>query len=52
MGSPEAGMWKFCPDPALSIDDSTDGNGSGSFGPSGSGGGGVKAFCSGEALYC
>jgi hypothetical protein len=49
--SPDAGIWKFCPDPALSIEDSTDGKGSGSFGPSGSGGGGVRAFCSGEAVY-
>jgi hypothetical protein len=51
-GSPDAEMWKLCPEPVLSIEDSTEGKGSGSFGPSGSGGGGVKAFCSGDAVYC
>lgn len=52
VGSPDAEMWKFWPEPVLSIEDSTDGKGSGSFGPSGSGGGGVNAFCSGDAVYC
>jgi hypothetical protein len=47
-GSPAAEMWKFCPEPALSWD-STEGKGSGSFGPVGSGGGGVRACCSGDA---
>lgn len=40
----------FAPDPALSTD-STEGKGSASLGPSMSGGGGVSARCSGEALY-
>lgn len=52
VGRPDAEIWKLCPDPVLSIEDSTDGKGSGSFGPSGSGGGGVSAFWSGEAVYC
>ena len=50
VGKPEAEMWKLWPDPALSAD-STEGNGSGSFGPAASGGGGVRARCSGDALY-
>ena len=41
----EEGMWKFRPDWVDSMEDSTDGNGS----MPGSGGGGVNAFCSGEA---
>lgn len=40
--NPDAGMWKLCPDSALSSDDSTEGNGS--FASSTSGGGGVSAF--------
>lgn len=48
-GKPDLGIWKFVPEPALSID-STVGNGSESFGPVESGGGGVSARCSGDAL--
>jgi len=33
VGSPDAEMWKLCPEPVLSIEDSTEGKGSGSFGP-------------------
>lgn len=51
VGSPDPEMWKFWPGPPLS-NDSTEGNGSGSFGPNASGGGGVSVRCSGEALYC
>lgn len=42
------GMWKFCPDTADSMDDSTDGKGCIS---DMSGGGGVSVFCSGDAVY-
>ncbi len=41
----EEGMWKFRPDWVESVDDSTDGKG---IMPE-SGGGGVSAFCKGEA---
>lgn len=48
-------MWKFLPEvmELLSRDDSTDGKGSRSVsGPErGSKGGGVRAFCSGDAVY-
>ena len=47
---PEPGMWKFCPEMELSIDDSTDGNGS--FASRTCGDGGVRAFCNGDAWYC
>jgi len=40
-------MWKLVPDVADSIDDSTDGKGCRS---DNSGGGGVNAFCSGDAV--
>ena len=49
VGRPDLGIWKLCPDPALSMD-STVGNGSESSGPVTSGGGGVRARCSGDAL--
>lgn len=53
VGSPDAEIWKLCPEPADSRD-STDGKGSASCGPRCSGGGGVKVRCSGDgfALYC
>ena len=48
VGKPDLGMWKFVPDPVLSID-STVGNGSGSLRPVGlDGAGGVSALWSGD----
>ena len=41
-------MWKFCPEMADSIDDSTEGKGCNS---DISAGGGVKEFTSGDAVY-
>lgn len=48
-GKPDLGIWKFVPEPVLSID-STVGNGSRSLGSAGFGAGGVSARCSGDAL--
>lgn len=44
---PEVEIWKFCPEMTLSTDDSTEGKGS--FASRPPGGGGVKAFCNGDA---
>ena len=45
---PWEGIWKFDPEVADSIDDSTEGNGCNS---DRSGGGGVSACCNGDAVY-
>lgn len=45
---PWDGIWKFWPDTADSMEDSTEGKGCRS---DMSGGGGVKVFCSGDAVY-